>query len=54
MTVAELRERLDACNPDDIVVMHVAANSRGNCPILEDVSSCDIEEVTFLHGEKVT
>lgn len=53
MTVAELRERLDACNPDDIVEIHIVNGGRDNYLMLKDISSCDIEAVTFLDGGKL-
>jgi len=50
MTVAELRERLDSCDPDDLVELHVTHGGRDAYLMLEDVSSCNIEAVTFLDG----
>ena len=50
MTVAKLRERLDACNPDNTVEIHIVNEGRDNYLMLKDVSSCDIEAVTFLDG----
>ena len=50
MTVAELRERLDTCDSDDLVEIHVVTEGRDYYLMLNGVSSCNIEAVTFLDG----
>lgn len=48
MTVAELRERLEACNPGDLIQMHISFDGKDYYRFVEGVTSCDIEAVTFL------
>ena len=49
MTVAELRELLANCNPDNIVEVHVV-NNADRYLVVQGLTSDDIEAVTFLDG----
>ena len=52
MTVTELRERLDACDSDDLIQMHVSFDGKDYYRFVEGITSCNIDAVTFLDGGK--
>jgi len=50
MTVAELRELLAECDPDNTVELHYVKATRDRYVMVEGLSSCEIQGVTFLDG----